>query len=193
MTTPTASPRKLILFNMVSLDAYFAGPNGDISWHNVDAEFNDFALAQLAAAGGLVFGRLTYSLMASYWPTETAIRDDAQVAGLMNRAPKFVFSRTLRQAEWANTRLLSGDLGDEMRQLKASPGGDLLLFGSADLAASLTRLGLIDEYRVMVNPVLLGAGSPLFQGINEQRNLELLSARPFRSGNVLLSYAPVSA
>ncbi len=181
----------MILFNMASLDGYFAGPNGDITWHNVDAEFNDFAIAQLKSAGGLIFGRLTYELMAGYWPTETALRNDPEVAGLMNGLPKIVFSRTLERAEWANTRMVKGEMADEMRRLKAAPGKDLLVLGSASLAGTLTRLGLIDEYRVMVNPVLLGGGSPLFQGIAGKLNLKLLSARSFRSGNLLVAYQPV--
>ncbi len=191
MTTHDAQPSRVILFNMVSLDGYFAGPNGDISWHNVDAEFNEFAIAQLKTAGALIFGRVTYEMMASYWPAEAAIKDDPEVAGLMNSLPKIAVSRTLARAEWHNTRLIKTGVGDAIRELKQSAAGNLLVFGSANLATSLTRLGLIDEYRMMVNPVVLGAGSPLFAGITERFALKLLSARTFRSGNVLLTYEPV--
>ncbi len=183
--------RRVLLFMMVSVDGYYAGPNGDLDWHNVDAEFNEFAIAQLKTAGALIFGRVTYQMMASYWPTEAAVLDDPEVAGYMNRLPKIVFSETLDKAEWNNTRLVKDDVGDEMRKLKRAPGQNLLVFGSANLAATLTRLGLIDEYRVIINPVVLGGGSPLFQGVTERLKLRLLSARTFRSGNVLLSYEPI--
>ncbi len=184
--------RKIILFNMVTLDGFFEGPNHDISWHNVDAEFNEFAIAQLKSADGLVFGRVTYQLMASYWPTPAAIQDDRVVAGLMNRLPKIVFSKTLTKADWNNTKLVKGNIAEEIAKLKQQPGKDLLLFGSADLASTLTQLGLINEYRLMVNPVVLGAGTPLFKRAHSRLPLKLLGAKTFKSGNVLLTYTPAA-
>jgi dihydrofolate reductase len=146
----------------------------------------------LNSAGGLVFGRVTYQMMASYWPTPAAIENDSEVAGLMNRLPKVVFSRTLDKAEWNNTKLLKGAerVAEEISDLKQPSGKDLLLFGSADLAATLTRLGLIDEYRLMVNPVVLGKGRPMFQDIDQKLDLRLLQTKTFQSGNVLLYYRP---
>ena len=141
-----------------------------------------------AEAGALVFGRVTYELMAGYWPTSGAIADDPAVAGLMNAIPKIVFSRTLEAAPWNNTRLIQGGLEAEMRRLKEEAGRDLFIFGSAELASELTRIGLIDEYRVMVSPVILGSGTPLFKGT--QLKLKLLRSRTFAIGNVLLVYAP---
>lgn len=182
--------RKIILFNMVTLDGFFEGPNHDISWHNVDAEFNEFAIDQLKSADGLLFGRVTYQLMASYWPTPTAIENDSVVAGLMNRLPKIVFSKTLAKADWNNTKLAKGNVAEEIAKLKQQPGKDLLLFGSADLASTLTQLGLIDEYRLMVNPVVLGSGTPMFKAVKDKLRLKLINTKTFRSGNVLLYYQP---
>ena len=183
--------RKVILFNMVTLDGFFEGSNGEIDWHNVDEEFNEFAVDQVNAADGLIFGRVTYELMASYWPTPAAQADDPIVAEKMNTMPKIVFSRTLKTVEWNNTRLVKGDTVKEISELKQQPGKDLLIFGSADLASTLTNLGLIDEYRIMVNPVVLGKGKPLFKDIKGKLNLRLLRTRNFSNGNVLLYYEPV--
>jgi len=182
--------RKVILFNMITLDGFFSGPNGEIDWHNVDQEFNEFAIEQLSTAGGLIFGRVTYEVMASYWPTPLAIEDDPVVAGKMNSIPKFVFSRSLRSADWENTRLIHRDAAGEILNLKQQPGGDLFIFGSANLAASLTRQGLIDEYRLMLNPVVLGDGRPLFDELDERLSLRLIKTKVFASGNVLLTYQP---
>ena len=182
--------RKVFLFNMITLDGFFEGPNQDISWHHVDDEFNEFAIEQLNEIGTLLFGRVTYQGMASYWPTEFAIKDDSIVAGLMNSLPKIVFSRTLDKAEWNNSRLVKENAAEEVFKLKQQPGKDIAIFGSSDLAVTLAENDLIDEYRVIVNPVFLGHGTPLLKGIKDKLNLKLLKARPFKSGNVLLYYAP---
>src|SRR6266496_5967963 len=117
--------RKVFLFNMVSLDGFFEGPNRDISWHNVDEEFNEFAINQLNEVDTLLFGRVTYEGMASYWPTEFAISNDPIVAGLMNSLPKIVFSTTLDKAEWNNTRLVNDNAAEEVSKLKGRPGKDI--------------------------------------------------------------------
>ncbi len=180
--------RKVFLFMMVTLDGFFEGPNQDISWHNVDEEFNDFAIAQLDEIGALLFGRVTYQGMASYWPTEFAKKNDPVVAGKMNSLPKVVFSKTLDRAEWENSRLVKGNAAEEVAKLRQQSGKDLAIFGSGDLSTSLAEQGLIDEFRIMVNPVVLGNGKRLFQGINEKLNLKLVKTKTFRSGNVLLYY-----
>jgi dihydrofolate reductase len=182
--------RKLFLFMLVSLDGFFEAPNQDISWHHADEEFNEFAIQQTSEVGTLLFGRVTYEGMASYWPTEFAIRNDPAVAGLMNRLPKIVFSKTLDKVKWNNTRLVKDNVMEEVLKLKQQPGKDIAIFGSSDLAVNLTEYGLIDEYRIMINPVLLGDGTSLLRGIKEKVNLRLLKARTFQSGNVLLYYAP---
>jgi dihydrofolate reductase len=173
--------RKIFLFNMVTLDGFFEGPNKEIDWHNVDEGFNGFAIEQLNATDILLFGRVTYELMASYWPTPTAMKNDPVVAERMNAISKIVFSRTLEKAEWNNTRLVKEDAASEIYK-------NIALFGSADLASSLLRSGLIDEYRIMVNPVVLGSGSSLFKGIHGKLDLRLLKMSAFKSGNVLLYY-----
>jgi len=182
---------KLILFNMMTLDGFVAGPNNEIDWHRVDAEFNDFTIAQLDTAGGLVFGRITYLGMASWWPTQQGIADDPEVARRMNAIPKYVFSHTLQSTDWSNTHLLKREALHEMMMLKEHAVKDLFIFGSANLAGTFTAAGLIDEYRIMLNPVVLRQGLPLFQGGSERIELKFQSARPFKSGNVLLTYEPV--
>lgn len=182
--------RNVFLFMMVSLDGFFEGPNQEIDWHNVDDEFNDFAIKQLDEIGALLFGRVTYQLMASYWPTPAALADDPIVAEKMNTIPKVVFSTTLDTVDWANTRLVRGDASAEVMKLKQQPGKDLAIFGSADLTTALLQAGLVDELRIMVNPVALGNGKPLFAGLRDRVNLKLVNSRVFDSGNVLLSYQP---
>jgi dihydrofolate reductase len=182
--------RKIFLFMMVSLDGFFEGPDGDISWHNVDEEFNEFAVQQISEVDTLLFGRKTYEGMASYWPTEVAKRNDPIVAGLMNSIPKIVVSKTLEAVDWENTRLVKENVTEEISKLKRQAGKDIAIFGSANLTVTLTEAGLVDEYRVMVNPVALGDGKSLFNGLNHKLNLKLLKTKPFKSGNVLLYYEP---
>ncbi len=181
--------RTLYLFNMITLDGYFEGATKwDISWHKVDAEFNEFAIEQLNATDTLIFGRVTYEGMAAYWPTETPIKNDPIVANMMNSSPKVVFSRTMKNAEWNNTRVVKENTAQELANLKKQSGKDIGILGSANLASTLVESGLIDEYRVMINPVILGKGTLLFQGFGDRLNLRLLKARTFKSGNVLLCY-----
>lgn len=184
--------RKVILFNLMSLDGFFEGPKRNIEWHNVDDEFNDFAIEQVSSADGLIFGRVTYELMASYWPTDEAIRSDPIIAEWMNKLPKYVFSHTLERTDWTNTTLVNGDAAVELRKIKSQPGRDLFVFGSADLSTTLIQNNLIDEYRVLVNPILLGQGMPLFHGLRESVKLQHVSTRTFKNGNVLLTYQAIS-
>jgi dihydrofolate reductase len=183
---------RLYVFNMITLDGFFEGANRDISWHNVDEEFNEFAIDQLNATDHLLFGRVTYELMASYWPTPAAITNDPIVAGKMNSLPKTVCSKSLSTVQWNNTKLVREKIGEEISKLKQQPGKDLAVFGSANLSLTLLRLGLIDEYRIFVNPVVLGNGNSLFEGLQSKLDLKLLEVKTFRSGNVLLYYEPRS-
>ena len=180
--------KKLIMFNMVTLDGFFEGPDHNIDWHVTDEEFDLFAIEQLRQIGTILFGRKTYQMMAEFWPTETAMKTDPIVAGLMNDLPKMVFSRTLQSADWSNSRLVKDHLADEVIRMKERSEMDLILFGSADLMISLMREGLIDEFRLMINPVLLGRGRPLFSDTGQILTLDLIHSRPFKSGNVLLTY-----
>jgi dihydrofolate reductase len=182
--------RKLFSFQVTSVDGYDEGPNQEFDWPVVDQEFNQFALKQLEEVDTLLFGRLTYQLMASYWPTPAAAQDDPKVAAKMNSLPKLVVSRTLKEATWANTRLVSEDVAAELTKRKQQPGKDMLVMGSSDLTVRLLHEGLVDELRIMVAPVVLGAGRSLFRTAEERIGLRLLRARPFDSGNVLLTYQP---
>lgn len=180
--------RKLFAFNMMSMDGCFEGPDHDISWHQVDEEFNQFAIEQTSAAGAILFGRVTYELMAGFWPTPAAKRDDPTVADLMNRLPKIVVSSTLQKTEWENTRLINDNIEAEITALKQQPGKDLAVFGSATLLSFLIEKNLVDEHRIMINPVVLGAGTPLFKDIESPLHLKFVKTRTFRSGNILLIY-----
>ncbi|GLY65757.1 dihydrofolate reductase family protein [Amycolatopsis taiwanensis] len=177
--------RKIYAFIAVSADGYHEGPDRELDWHVVDEEFNEFAIKQLHETGTLVFGRATYQMMASYWPTAEAKRDDPEVAALMNAVPKVVASRTLREAGWAGP--VTGDAAGELTALKAQPGKDIGIFGSSTLTVDLLRAGVLDELRLMVMPVLLGDGHPALHGA-DRAGLTLTGARPFSSGNVLLTY-----
>jgi dihydrofolate reductase len=183
--------RKLFSFNMMTLDGFFEGPDQEIDWHNVDEEFNEFAAEQLGTIDVILFGRVTYQGMASYWPTPFATENDPVIAAQMNSFPKIVVSHTLQKAEWNNTRLIKDNVAEEISKLKQQPGKDLALFGSANLLSTLMQMDLIDEHRIMVNPVILGNGHPLFKSTTGRLDLKLLKARTFRSGNVLLYYEPV--
>ena len=176
---------------MVSLDSFHEGKNGDISWHNADNdEFNQFAVQQTSEADILLFGRKTYELMVSYWPTEAAKRDDPIVARLMNNLPKIVVSKTLDKVTWENTRLVRENVAEIIAKLKEQPGKDIAILGSSELTVFLTQQGLVDEYRIMVNPVALGNGKSLFKGLEDKLNLKFTDSRIFRNGNVLLYYHP---
>lgn len=186
--------RKLIVFNNVSLDGYFTDGSGDMSWaHKQDSEWQDSEWASFTAenAGGeaeLVFGRITYDLMASFWPTPDAQRIAPAVAEGMNRMGKSVFSRTLDKASWQNTRVIKGDLAAEVRKMKQEPGPDMLLMGSGQIIAQLTDALLIDEYQIVVTPTVLGRGRTMFEGVSSKPNLKLTKTRSFGNGNVVLWY-----
>ena len=182
--------RKIIFFMLTSLDGYFEGTGRDISWHNVDEEFNEFAIEQLNTVDTLLFGRVTYEMMASYWPTPAAKTNDPVVAEKMNTTPKLVFSKTLEKGEWQNTRLIKDNFVEEMQKLKKQSGKDMIILGSSDLAVTFIEHGLIDEFRVMVNPLVLGDGKSLFKGIKGKLDLKLIKTRAFKNGNVLLYYEP---
>jgi dihydrofolate reductase len=183
---------RLVVFNLMTLDGYIAGRAGDISWHNVDAEFHEYAKKMSNSGSTLLFGRVTYQLMASYWPSAQALKDDPVVAQGMNSASKVVFSRTLSQAEWSNTRLVKEEMLAEVRKLKQQPGKDLAVLGSGSIVAQLAQAGLIDEYSILLNPVVLGEGKTMFDGVKDKLTLRLTATRTFGNGNVLLSYEPTA-
>lgn len=185
--------RKLLISQMVSLDGLFSGPNGELDWHMVDEDFNEFAIDQLNQVDTLIFGRVTYGWMAGYWPTPVATTDDPVVAGKMNELSKIVFSKTLDKTEWNNSRIVKGDLAQEIAKLKGQPGKDMVVFGSGQITSALAQLGLIDEYRIFVCPLVLGNGVPLFKGVTKRLDLKLLRSKAFRSGVIMSCYAPQTA
>jgi dihydrofolate reductase len=177
--------RKVIMWDMVSVDGFFEAPGHDISWFVFEDEISDYITETQKNADLLLFGRVTYEMMASYWPTA-----EGQIADFMNKIDKVVFSRGLKSADWNNTRLVADDVPGEVARLKRQAGGDIFVFGSADLASTLVTNGLVDEYRLGINPVLLGTGTPLFKGGFERTGLTLTRATPLKSGVVILHYQP---
>jgi dihydrofolate reductase len=178
------------MWNLITLDGYFEGPRPwDLDWHNEvwGDELERFSLEQLAGADLLIFGRATYQGMAAYWPSASGA-----VAERMNSIAKLVFSRTLETAEWANTTLIRELDAEGIRRLKKEGDGAALVFGSGAFSAALMEADLFDEYRLLLAPLVLGAGTPLFGRGLPRRRLELLEARPLNSGAVILRYAPAA-
>jgi dihydrofolate reductase len=184
--------RKLVVFNQLSVDGYFVDSHRDMSWAkaSADDEFNRFTSDRASGGGVLLFGRVTYELMASYWPTPQAAQALPVVAERMNRLPKVVFSRTMKQATWSNTTLVKDDMVGHIRKMKAAPGEGMAILGSGNLVSQLAETGVIDEYEFIVNPLALGSGRTIFEGITERLGLKLTQSRVFKSGKIFLSYAP---
>jgi len=182
--------RKIILMMSVSLDGFFEGPNREIDWHMVDDELHRHVNEQLSAMGAFLSGRVTYELMAGVWPTAdsdpSSTEPMVEFARIWRDMPKIVYSRTLERADW-NTTVVREVVVEEVMELKAQPGGDLVL-GGADLAASFMRHDLIDEYRLYLHPVVIGQGRPLFQRSDAKIDLRLAETRSFGNGVVLLRY-----
>jgi len=185
--------RSLIVFNHVSLDGYFVDKKGDMRWaHKQDPEWNEFVAGNARGGGVLLFGRVTYEMMANYWPTPVAAQNSPAVAEHMNNLQKVVFSRTLDKASWNNTKLVKGDLATEVRKLKQQSGEGLVIMGSGTIVSQLAREGLIDEFQIVVCPIVIGSGRTLFDGVTEKLNLKLTRSRTFGNGNVYTCYAPAS-
>ena len=184
--------RKLLVFNSVTADGYFTDKNNDMSWAHrpSDPEWEEFVAGNAQSGGELLFGRVTYEMMASFWPTDAAKKQFATVADGMNNSAKVVFSRTLDNVSWANTRLIKGNLADEVRKLKEEPGDNMVIMGSGSIISQLALEKVIDEYQMVVNPLVLGAGRTMFDGLKEKLKLKLTSSRTFSNGNVLLCYQP---
>lgn len=179
------------VFNNVSLDGYFADTNSDMSWAYQDAddaEWNAWVAGNAKGGGALLFGRKTYEMMAGWWPAPAAAAAMPDVARQMNALPKVVFSRTLSQASWQNTRLIGDDLVTAVRKLKAEAADDMVILGSGSIIAQLTQAGLIDEYQLVINPLVLGAGKSMFAGVTPSVKLELVDQRRFANGRLVLSY-----
>ena len=174
----------------VSLDGFFEGPDRELDWQLVDDELHGHFNEELRSMGAFLDGRVTFELMAGFWPTAdsdpSSTRSMVEFAGIWRDMPKIVYSRTLERADW-NTTIVREFVADEVMELKARPGGDMVL-GGADLAASFIRHDLIDEYRLYVHPVVIGRGKPLFAASDARVNLRLAETRTFGNGVVLLRY-----
>jgi dihydrofolate reductase len=178
--------RKLIMWNVITLDGYFEGDkNWDLSFHEViwGQELEKLSLEQLNSADFLVFGRVTYEGMAAYWKDA-----EGEIADHMNKIPKLVFSRTLQSADWNNTTLIKGNASAEINRMKAEGNRDMYVFGSANLSETFVNDNLFDEYRIGISPVILGSGRPLFRQTAVPKRLNLVSAQKLSTGGVVLKY-----
>jgi dihydrofolate reductase len=187
--------RKLLVFNHISLDGYFVDASNSMMWAKMnqqDPEWTEFVAKNASGDGTLLFGRITYELMVSYWPTPMARQTDVHVAERMNNLQKVVFSRTLTKVSWNNTHLVKTDMATEIRRMKQEPGEGLVILGSGSVVAQLAAEGLIDEFQVVINPIVLGKGRTMFEGIKGNLPLALTDSRVFKNGNVFLSYQPCS-
>lgn len=179
--------RKLFWQMNVTLDGFMEGPNRELNdtAQVVDEDFDRYATEMLKSIDAIFLGRRTYQLFAGYWPSATGPDADR-----LNELPKIVFSRTLEKVEWKNSRLVKENVAEEVARLKQQPGNDLALFGSAELASTFMRLGLIDEYRIFITPVILGRGTPMFRDIDDRIALKLSKVTTWSSGGVALYYQP---
>jgi dihydrofolate reductase len=183
--------RKVHVFDNVSLDGYFVDAQGDMSWaHKHDDEWNAFASSNAGGNAALLMGRVTYEMMAAFWPTPQAAQMLPAVAAGMNASEKIVCSRTLDSASWQNTTLLKGDLVAGVTRLKQQPGPDLVILGSGSVVSQLTEARLIDGYQIVLNPVVLGSGRTLFATVRNRMPLVLRKTKSFENGNIVLWYEP---
>jgi dihydrofolate reductase len=181
--------RSLSVFNNISLDGYFTDATGDMSWaHAWDEEWTRFTAENAGGEAELIFGRKTYDMMAGFWPTKQARDTMPEVARGMNQMRKTVFSRSLERADWENTRVAKGDLAAEVRSMKGATGPGLLIMGSGEIVTQLTQAGLIDEYQIVVVPVVLGRGRTMFEGVSGKPRFKLTRTRAFSNGNVVCWY-----
>lgn len=185
--------RKIVMFNMVTVDGYFASTDGNIDWHVVDKEFDRWAAESMKEFDTVMLGRVTYDLFAGFWPealdNPKTSPEDRVVAKALSEWTKVVFSKFMDKADWQPAKILHEIDEKEIKRLKSSDGKDIALYGSGTIVRQLTELGLIDEYRFMLNPVILGQGKSLFEGVKPKK-LKLIDTKKFESGNVLLAYRP---
>lgn len=180
----------LSVFIFTTLNGFYKGGGEDISWHKHGDEEHEFAIESVKTGNMLLFGRVTYQMMAGYWPTPLALKNDPQMAMAMNAADKVVFSRTLDKAEWSNTRLVKDNMIEEIKRLKKTGTKNMTLLGSGNVLTQLAEQKLIDEYQILIDPVAIDDGTPMFKYISHKLELKLTGTRAFKSGIVLLNYKP---
>lgn len=202
MTTPIAKGRRVVVSEFVSLDGYIVGPDEDMSWviDGFDPRMQEDVARDIGGSYDLfVFGRVTYGIFADYWPHAVPYDDgdmldpaggkeDPRIIRALNEEAKVVVSTTLRDPAWSGTRVVGGELEDEVRRLKAEPGSAMLVQGSASVVQALASADLVDEYQLYVHPVLLGAGTPLFRGGHGRQDLDLVRSVHYTNGVVATTY-----
>lgn len=186
--------RKIIVSNLITLDGFFEGPRQELDWFVVEEEFFEYVKELFKSVDAILYGRVTFLQMASYWPTPASDKNDPVITGGMNSMQKIVFSTTLTDRDvattgWNNSTLINKNIVEEVKKMKQEAGKDMVIFGSGKLINSFAAEGLIDEYRLILNPVILGKGNPLFKPGSERKDLKLLSTRTLGSGVVILVYA----
>jgi len=182
--------RTVNVFNFITLNGYYQAIDGDISWHRHGEEESKFSDENSQRGSTLLFGRITYEHMAAFWPTDMAKQRAPVTADGMNKAEKIVFSRTMKKADWQNTRLINDDLVSTVRRLKSESGAPITILGSGSIITQLADAGLIDTYGFMIDPVALGEGVPVFKGMTHRLQLRLTSSRVFKSGVIFVTYEP---
>ena len=187
--------RHVVSLMHISLDGFAAGPNGEMNWITTDEEIFDDVAVMLTTVDTALYGRVTYQMMESYWPTAPsnpdATKHDIEHSRWVEAVQKVVFSTTMDQAVWNNSYLAQDPIAVEIARLKQHAGQNMMIFGSPGLTRAFMREGLIDEYRINVNPVILGAGIPYFEAFQAQTNLRLLTSKTFQSGVIGLHYQKV--
>ena len=188
--------RKIIVTTWITLDGFLAGPNNEMDWVMVDQTMGQYEDDLISSADTLILGRVTYQSFAGSWPyvpeNPSASEGEKVYARKLNSMRKIVFSKSLEKAEWNNSQLMRGILPEEIVRMKQEPGKDMVIYGSASVVQAFTKLGLIDEYQLLVHPVVLGSGKPLFAGLANPAHLRLLQTKSFPSGVIGLYYAPQS-
>src|SRR6266568_4292555 len=186
--------RKIIVTMWVTLDGFIAGSNGEMDWIIVDQTMGQYEDDLVSSADTLILGRVTYQSFAGSWPyvpeNPSASEGEKIYARKLNSMRKIVFSKSLEKAEWNNSQLMKEVLPEEIEKMKQEPGKDMVIYGSASIVQAFTNLGLINEYQLLVHPVVLGSGKPLFKNIKDRVNLKLVETKTFNSGVVGLYYQP---
>lgn len=179
---------QLNAFNFITLDGYYKDVDHNIGWHQHGAEEGEFSADNLKAGNILLFGRVTYEMMAGFWPSPMAAQSLPAVAAGMNKARKIVVSRTLKKADWNNTTIIADNAMEEIQKLKETEDHHITLLGSGSLLTQLSDAGLVDGYQIMIDPIAIGKGHALFGNLKAPLQLELTGTRTFKSGVVLLNY-----
>jgi dihydrofolate reductase len=185
--------RKLTVFNFITLNGFYKGLNNDISWHqHGNEDEGEFAEQNLKSENTLLFGRVTYDLMIKYWPTAQAMKDAPEMAKGMNKAEKIVFSKSMKKADWNNTKIVSGNIIEEIKKLKNQTGNALTILGSGSIVSQFAEENLIDEYMLLIDPIAIGEGIPIFHKMKRKLDLKLKNTKKFKSGAVLHVYTRIN-